>query len=203
MTIAESINIMKSLGDSSRIMIINSLLEKPQYVEELAARFNLAPSTVSFHLKKMEKAGLLRKRKDQYYMVFEVNQKLFNTTLKEFVSFPNIEKYVQDERINEYRKKVIQTFFKNGKLLKIPAQHKKRWIVLEEIAGKFIENKIYTESEVDSKIKEIFEDYCSIRRYFVEEKIMVRKEGKYQLIQQNPEKLSGLRKSYIDSIKMR
>lgn len=200
MNITQSIEIMKSLADSSRLMIINSLLEKPQYGEELAARLNLAVSTVSFHLKKMEKAGLLKKKKDQYYMVFHVNEDLFNTTLREFVSFPNIEKFVQDERINDYRTKVIHTFFKNGKLLKLPAQHKKRWIVLEEIASRFIEDRIYDEPEVDSIIEEVFDDYCSIRRYFIEENIMSRKDGKYTLLKKNAGKVSGLRKSYIDSI---
>lgn len=200
MEIAQCIEIMKSLADSSRLLIINSLLEKAQYVEELAARLNLAASTVSFHLKKMEKAGLLKKKKDQYYMVFELNQDLFNKTLKEFISFANIEKYVQDERINTYRNKVIHTFFRNGKLEKLPAQHKKRWIILEELASRFSDKKIYNEAEVDNMISEVFDDYCTIRRYFIEEKIMTRKNGKYQLVKQDQGKVTGLRKSYIDSI---
>lgn len=200
MNISESIEIMKSLADSSRLMIINCLLEKPQYVEELSARLNLAVSTVSFHLKKMEKAGLLKKKKAQYYMIFEVNEELFKTSLKEFVSFPNIEKYVQEERINAYRKKVINTFFKNGKLLKLPSQHKKRWIILEEIASHFDEKKIYEEQEVDEIIARIFDDYCTIRRYFIEEKIMNRTSGKYKLLKPDNAKISGMKKSYLDSI---
>lgn len=56
MEIAKSIEIMKALADSSRLQALNILMEKPQYVEELAHRLNLAVSTVSFHLKKLEAA---------------------------------------------------------------------------------------------------------------------------------------------------
>ena len=63
MGIKENIEIMKSLADASRLQVLNSLMEKPQYVEEIAQRMNLAVSTVSFHLKKLEKAGLVYKTK--------------------------------------------------------------------------------------------------------------------------------------------
>ena len=63
MKIEQSIAIMKALADQSRLAIINSLLERRQYVEELANRHALAPSTISFHLKKLEKANLVYKIK--------------------------------------------------------------------------------------------------------------------------------------------
>ena len=43
---------------------------------ELAARFALAESTVSFHLKKLEAAGLLAKRRNQYYQVFALAREM-------------------------------------------------------------------------------------------------------------------------------
>ncbi len=62
----QSLAIMKALADESRLAIVNSLLEHSQYVEEIAKRHDLAPSTVSFHLKKLEQAGLVKSRKEQY-----------------------------------------------------------------------------------------------------------------------------------------
>jgi len=64
MEVQQSISIMKALADSSRLMILNSLFEKPQYVEEIAERIDLAVSTVSFHLKKMEEAVSNVKQRD-------------------------------------------------------------------------------------------------------------------------------------------
>jgi DNA-binding transcriptional ArsR family regulator len=69
----KSIIIMKAIADPSRLAIINALLEKPQYLEEVAERHCLAASTVSFHLSKLEKAGLVSKQKQQYYTVFSIN----------------------------------------------------------------------------------------------------------------------------------
>jgi len=62
--------LFKALSDRSRLSVVKSLIEKPQYLEELAERLNLAVSTVSFHLKKLENAGLVWKEKQQYYTIF-------------------------------------------------------------------------------------------------------------------------------------
>ncbi|MCU7494086.1 MAG: DUF2087 domain-containing protein [Ignavibacteria bacterium] len=181
MEINESINIMKALGDTSRLLIVNSLMEKPQYLEELAKRLNLSESTVSFHMKKLENSGLVLRQKEQYYAVFSVNKDIFSNTLKDIVSFENAEKPLQDERMKQYREKVISTYFSNGRLLRIPSQHKKRLIVLEEIIKLFEKTMTYPEKQIDSMLEEINEDYCSLRRYFIDENMMQRERGSYRV----------------------
>ncbi|RJP74313.1 MAG: DUF2087 domain-containing protein [Ignavibacteriales bacterium] len=181
MEISDSISIMKALADSSRLLIVNSLMEKPQYVEELAQRLNLAVSTVSFHLKKLESANLVFKRKEQYYVVYHLNDRIFYTTLKDITSFKNEHKIVQDERIAAYKAKVLKTFFSKGKLIKLPSQHKKKIIVLEEILKLFNNEKVYPEKEIDSVIENVFDDYCTIRRLLIDNKLMFRSNGKYKL----------------------
>lgn len=184
MDIKKSITIMKALSDSSRLMVINSLMEKSQCLEELAERLNLASSTISFHLKKLEKAKLVVKEKQQYYVIFSINSDVFNYTLKDLTTFENIEKVVQEERIEKYRQKVLKTFFKDGKLMQLPAQHKKRWIVLNEIADDFELERNYSESEVNSIIAKYYEDYCTIRRELIEEGVMARDGYKYWMNKQ-------------------
>jgi biotin operon repressor len=181
MGINESISIMKALGDESRLLIVNSLMEKPQYIEELAKRLNLSESTVSFHMKKLENSGLVCRQKEQYYAVFNINKDIFSSTLKDIVSFVNAERPLQDERMNEYRKKVIDSCFSNGKLLRIPSQHKKRLIILEEIIKIFEKEKTYPEKEVDLMLEEINDDYCSLRRHFIDEEMMLRERGSYRV----------------------
>jgi hypothetical protein len=161
--------------------MVNALLEKPQYVEELAERLNLAASTVSFHLKKLEEARLVNKEKQQYYVLFSLNPAIFQLTLAELVAFENGEKAFQEKRIDQYRQKVIGTFFQQGKLMKFPAQHKKRWIVLETIAQKFEAGRQYSEAEVTAIILEFNDDYCTIRRELIDEKILQRDGQNYWL----------------------
>ncbi|MDR3627899.1 MAG: metalloregulator ArsR/SmtB family transcription factor [Ignavibacteriaceae bacterium] len=172
---------MKSLADASRLQVLNSLMDKPQYVEELAQRMNLAVSTVSFHLKKMEKAGLVYKTKEQYYIVYHIREDIFNKTLKELTCFENLDKFIQDERMEKYRQKVLKTFFKKDKLIKLPVQWKKKMLVLDEFVKKFKHGKKYTEIEVDNIIKQSYGDYCTVRRLMIDVKIMQRENQMYWL----------------------
>ncbi len=165
--------------------MLNALMKKPHYVEELAHKLDLAASTVSFHLKKLEKAGLIKQKKEQYYIVYSINDELFNTTLKELTNFENIEKFAQEERIDAYRQKVLKAFFIGSKLQRLPVQRKKRLIVLDEFVKKFRKGKKYDEGEVNEIIKEMYDDYCQIRRRMVEEGIMKRKKQVYELIKES------------------
>ena len=190
MQTGQNIAIMKALADQSRLAIINSLLERSQYVEEIARRHALATSTVSFHLKKLEQAGLVSSRKEQYYVIFQANGDLFNTTLRELVSVPLAGKELQDGRMEDYRRKVLESFFQYGRLEKLPAQHKKRLIVLEQFAVRFEPERRYGEQEVTGLIMPLFDDYCTIRRLLVEEKL-IRREGSVYWREKNIDALVG------------
>lgn len=181
MDINTSILIFKALADESRLKIVNSLMQKSHYVEELSEKLSIGISTVSFHLKKLETAGLVRKEKEQYYFNYTLRREILNLPLEHFIDCGENDNSLQEKRIAGYRQKVLHTYFRRGKLIKIPVQNKKRRIVLEEIAHEFKHGKIYDESEIDTILGEINEDYCSLRRYMIDEKIMTRNNGKYRL----------------------
>lgn len=184
MNISESIEIMKSLSDTSRLRVLNSLIGKPQYVEEIAKRMDLAESTVSFHLKKLENAKLVYKVKEQYYFIYYVCNEIFNMSLRELINFDNPDKYLQDERIIKYRQKVLKSFFKKEKLVKLPVQWKKKMIVLDEFVKKFKPGKKYREEEVNQIIMQAYFDYCIIRRLMIDEGMMKRENQTYWLNKQ-------------------
>ena len=58
MTDQEAIVFFKCLADKSRLAILKSLMEEDMYVERLAERLGVTSATVSFHLKKLEEAGI-------------------------------------------------------------------------------------------------------------------------------------------------
>jgi len=175
----QSLAIMKALADQSRLAIVNSLLERSQYVEEIAQRHDLAPSTVSFHLRKLERAGLVRSRKEQYYVVFQTNDAIFDTTLRDIVTVHAVGRELQAGRMEEYRRKVLGAFFRHGRLEKLPAQHKKRLIVLEQFALRFEPGRRYSEQEVTGLIMPLFDDYCTIRRLLADEGLIRRDGDRY------------------------
>jgi len=195
MNLAETTSFFKALADRSRLLILQALSEKPQYLEELANRLDLATSTVSFHLKKLEQVNLVEKRKAQYYTIFFPNQEKFQTKLEEMMDFEFDEKQQQDQRILQYKAKVLTTFYQDGKIKQIPAQKQKRWIVFEPVLKRFEYGKDYSEQEVNEIIKQFHPDYCLIRRSFIEENVMSRKDNIYR-ITENYENFRSGRASY-------
>lgn len=76
--------------------------------------------------------------------------------------------------------KVINRFMKDGKFEVLPVQNKKRRYILEYILNQFELNKLYPEKEVNEIISRVHDDYCRVRREFVDSKMMYRKDGKYR-----------------------
>ena len=66
--------LFKCLADRSRLRIVQSLLREDMYVELLSQRLGLTPATISFHLKKLEEAGLVTSRPEQYYTMYALRR---------------------------------------------------------------------------------------------------------------------------------
>lgn len=75
---------------------------------------------------------------------------------------------------------VIQRFMKNGRFVVFPAQYKRRKYIIEYILKQFELNRLYSEKEVNEIISRYHDDYCRVRRDFVDEGMMNRQNGKYR-----------------------
>jgi biotin operon repressor len=177
------VNALKALADRSRLLVVNALLEKPHCAEELAERLRLAPSTISFHLRRLEVAGLVTKSKMQYYVVYELRGDLLRMTLRDFVSMPSGDDSPEERRMLRHREKVVRTFFRGGALVQLPKQWRKRRIVLEELLAGFEPGREYSEREVNEAIAPLYPDYCTVRRMLVDEGYMTRKGQTYRCIE--------------------
>jgi DNA-binding HxlR family transcriptional regulator len=177
----ETVAFFKCLADKSRLQILRSLAKEDLYVELLAERLGLKPSTVSFHLKKLSDVGAVTSHKSQYYTMYALRREAFDRTILSILSEESDEAALQAEREAAYRQKVLDSFFDNdGRLKTIPAQHKKRLIVLERLAEAFAPDKAYTEREVNLTIADFHDDFCTLRRDLVDEGFMQRSDGVYK-----------------------
>ncbi len=179
MTRENALKIFKSLSDMSRLRIVQALTEGEMYTELLAERLGLTPSTVSFHMKKLEDAGIVISRKEQYYTVYSLNRDVLETSLFDAAAAEPEQVDEQQRREKEYRQKVIDSFFEYGKLKAIPVQRKKKLICYEVIAENFVPGKVYSEKELNGIIAPIHEDYCTIRRDMISEGILSRNGSEY------------------------
>mgnify|MGYP000027058220 CR=1 FL=1 len=179
MTEAEAVRLFKCLSDKSRLQILKSLSIEDMYVERLAERLGITPPTVSFHLKKLADAGAVTSYKSQYYMMYSLKKEIFETSILEILQTESDEADIQAQRDAEYRQKVIDAFFEYGRLKAIPAQRKKERIILEVIAQSFEFDRIYSERETNIIIADFHDDFCTLRRDMVGEKLLNRDSRGY------------------------
>ena len=179
MTETEAIALFKALADKSRLQILKSLALEDMYVERLAQRLDLTPATISFHLKKLAQAGAVSSYKSQYYTMYALNREVLNTGILDLILEKSDEAETQAQRDAAYRQKVIDSFFEYGKLKSIPVQRKKERVILEFLAEKFEFGRIYTEREVNLIIADFHDDFCTLRRDMIAEKLLDRNRDGY------------------------
>ncbi len=80
------------------------------------------------------------------------------------------------------REKVLKAFFSNGKLMQSPAKMSKRNIAYRIILEEFEFDRDYTEKELNQIISEIYDDYCEVRRHFVDSGWITRRSGIYKRV---------------------
>jgi DNA-binding transcriptional ArsR family regulator len=185
---------LKALSDASRLRIIGLLAVRPYAVEELAAALDLAPGTVVHHLKRLRTAGLVDSRAAHPYVEYSLRldalQQL-GRKLDELERGGEEESAVlpgpDGEALPAYDAKVLRSFLVNGRLESIPAQEKKREVVLRFLLDRcFPENRDYPEKEVNQRLALYHPDVASLRRYLIDGKYMTRKAGQYRRAQALP-----------------
>ena len=169
--------IFKALGDESRLAIIRMLLEGESYVELIASRLELTSATVSHHLKKLESAGLVECHRTQFYMIYSVKREILEGNLIDLIgTLPAMD----DD--TKYKQSVIDAFFEYGRLKALPAQRKKREVVLSYILDPLEKGHTYTEKEMNEHIVKYNDDYCLIRREMIAFGLVKRDHETYTIL---------------------
>lgn len=68
----------------------------------------------------------------------------------------------------EEKQKILTTYFKDGLLETFPRKEKRKVVILEAIVQYFDKDEIYSEREVNEKLKMIYPDFATIRRYLID-----------------------------------
>lgn len=172
--------LFKALAHPVRLLILNLVREQPRHTEELAAMLRLRPATISHHLSQLLDAGLVRTEREQYYQMYALAGAALDATVRSFVFLrrPDVEDAVA---LDAYRQKVLDTFLRRGRLVRIPAQRKKRDVILERLARDFEPDRDYDEAEVNRVLVEYHDDVAALRRGLVEAGLMTRAGGRYRL----------------------
>lgn len=174
----ELVAFFKVLSDANRLKIVGLLAQKPYSVEELAALLGLKASTVSHHLSKLAKAGLVHARTESYYNVYQLDRKALEEKSRSLFSQEKMTASVADVDTDAYDRKVIESYArKDGSLKTIPAQQKKLEAVLRYVVKAFKVGRRYSEKQVNEILGGYHADTATLRRELVGFKLMKREGG--------------------------
>jgi gluconokinase len=80
-----------------------------------------------------------------------------------------------------FDERVVETFIRDGRLVSIPADQKKRLVILRHLLSEcFGEDRAYPEREVNQRLGAYHEDVAALRRYMVDAGLMARSAGEYR-----------------------
>ena len=78
-----------------------------------------------------------------------------------------------------FAEKVKKVFWRDGLIVVLPSQLKKRKVLLDLLIEDFEPGRSYTEQEVNFKILDHYDDYCTVRREMVDLGLLLREKGRY------------------------
>jgi hypothetical protein len=183
----------KALADATRIKLLILLAEGEQNGQVLAEKLGVTPATITHHATKLREASLINERREKNTIYFSLNHYFIksNASAAEQLIYRNkgeeerVEK-VEEERIR-LKETVVRNFFTaDGRLKHMPAQLKKKLIVLEHMVSKLVLGEKYSEKEINTFIKDFHDDFATIRREFIMHQFMFREADIYEL---NPREL--------------
>lgn len=185
MQLDKMVNYHKALADPTRMRILLLLSRGEMHGQALAKKLNLSQPTVTHHASKLREAGVIKERRDKNMVYFTLNPELIRQHAEATVRFI-FEKGEGEEEMSELNvtleASVLRNFFsKDGKLRQIPAQYKKKLIVLQMLAEKLEPGRIYPERELNEWIKQYHEDFATIRRELIMHQFMYREREMYEL----------------------
>ncbi len=177
-TAPDLLKTLKTLADASRLKILGLLSQRELNVGAIAKELALTEPTISHHLSrlvdidfvKMQKAGTNRIYSLDVDRVAEFQKHLVEQTIPQHGASLS----GKDEKA-----KILKSFVKDGKLIKIPEMLKKKRIILQWIVAHLDFDKQYSEKEMNSFLKQFHGDFATLRRELVDRQFMRRENSVY------------------------
>jgi DNA-binding MarR family transcriptional regulator len=175
-TIEELARALKVLADPTRLRLVKFLARGEHGTDELAAMLGLTPPTVSHHLARLRALDLLRVRPEGTQRWYSLDAERFTQLTTSLLS-PGSLTEARDDRSWEQR--VVDRYIQHGVLVQIPAQRKKRAVILDHLATRFDRGREYGEIEVNRVLGALHEDVATLRRELVMARLLERSDGRY------------------------
>jgi hypothetical protein len=182
------VNFHKVIGDPTRIRILTLLAKGPLHGQAIAGKLGLTAPTITHHMAKLREINVVKERREKNTIYFYLNESAFRHQAEAILHLVfGKEDKMTDQSTKKTRQEIVDNFLtRDGRLKNIPAQRKKKIIILEYLVKGLEMGKKYTEKEINEYIKKFHDDYATIRRELIIHQFMYRENGIYEL---NPPEL--------------
>jgi hypothetical protein len=173
---------LKTLADLSRLRILGAVATQERTVEELADLLELKAPTVSHHLARLRDLGLIQTRADGVTRWNRLDQAGIERLAKLLAAPEVVAVAAADVEGVSWERKVLRDYLDTSdppRLREIPAQRKKRQVILRWLADQFAWDRDYSEKEVNDLLKLRHHDIATLRRELIGERLMARDAGRY------------------------
>lgn len=194
------------LSDPMRLRILGLRAEAPATGVSLAGRLDLGAPTVSHHLGRLLKAGLVTATADGSSKVHALDTAFFDPREPPGDGSRSEDALVltDDDRV---RRRTLRTFFDGRTLRSIPAKRKQLVIVIQELLTRFEPGRDYPEREVNAILREAHEDVATLRRELVDYGYLRRADGVYRVSDAPPrrsvqlaQEMTGDERAWLDDL---
>jgi len=171
------VEFFKALGDSNRLRIVGLLTCRPHTVEELANALGIGVSTVSHHLARLTRTGIVVSRSESYYNLYSLKTDVLAAMAKKLLAHSEPVRPAS-ETLDDFDRKVLATFTTaDGRIKAFPTQEKKMHVLLRHVLPSFSHGVRYPEKRVNEMLKKYSDDTARLRRFLVEFGYMNREGG--------------------------
>lgn len=177
--------LFRLLADPTRLRILGLLADRPYSGRELCERLELTPPTVSHHLRRLTELRIVSATPRAQSISYALDlPALRQVTEFSGASDPGPSESGSDaptSAADRERTKVVRDFFDGERLKQIPAQRKKRVIVLEHLLARFEPGTDYPERAVNELLRPAHDDVATLRRELVDYGYLNREHGVYRV----------------------
>jgi len=185
--LAEVVTLFKALADATRLRVVGLLAEREMCGRDVAEALGISGPTVTHHLALLKDAGLVREARRAPYVYYRLDLGALQKALRSVAGREKVQTFARGDAVPAEERRVLNAFFDGARLTALPAQHHKKEIVLREVLRRLPVEDAMRERDLDTQLKEIHEDYCAIRRAFVEHGWMRRAAGIYRITERGRE----------------
>jgi DNA-binding transcriptional ArsR family regulator len=170
---------LKALAHESRLRLLGLLAAGERSVLELARLLDLSEPTISHHLAILRAVDLVGMTPEGTIHRYRLNRPTLDRLNQALLSPEHLAALTDAAGGAAWEQKILRTFLDGERLTAIPAQRKKRQVILRWLAERFEPGVSYPEAAVNALIRPHHDDTATLRRELIASQLLQRENGLY------------------------